>query len=299
MPAVWLKLQNDRKDITMSEENKNLNNTPEADGDVGESNAAKRLRMLGISTEDPAASEPIAKTNFFVNFWYHYKWHTIVAAFLIAVFAIGIGQMATKVTPDIYIMYAGPYYYQNTTSLMGAFKATMPEDYNEDGEKIVNILQAVYKTEEQIEAEKAEQDQLAAENKDGASFEFSFDYGFNTQEYDKFRNEILIGESIICILDPALYEEVKGDDLLLTLEEALGYEPDFANDEYSIRFKDLAFAKKYKVFEYLPEDSLLVIRRVTAMSSLKGKTAERRHENHVDYFKAMVEFKKPFKDVEE
>ncbi len=283
----------------MSDENKNINNVPENNDDIGESNAAKRLRMLGIDNEDPLSKEPIAKTNFFVNFWYHYKWHTIVALFLIAVFAIGIGQMATKVTPDIYIMYAGPYYYQNTTSLTGAFKATMPTDYNGDGEKIVNILQAVYKTDEQIEKEKAEADAEASANKDDASFEFSFDYGFNKQEYDKFRNEILLGESIICILDPALYEEIKGDDLLLTLDESLGYTPDFANDEYSIRFKDLAFAKKYKVFEYLPDDSIIVVRRVTAMSSLKGKTAEKRHEYHVNYFKAMVEFKKPFKDVEE
>ena len=283
----------------MSDENKNINNAPESNDNIGESNAAKRLRMLGISTEDPIAKEPIAKTNFFVNFWYHYKWHTIVAIFLIAVFAIGIGQMATKVTPDIYIMYAGPYYYENTTSLTGAFKATMPKDYNDDGEKIVNILQAVYKTEEQIAKEEAEHDKIAAENKEGSQFEFHFDYNFNAQEYDKFRNEILIGESIICILDPALYEEIKGDDLLLSLDEALGYTPDFANDDYSIRFKDLAFAKKYKVFDYLPDDSLLVIRRVTAMASLKGKTAAKRHEYHVDYFKAMVEFKKPFKDIEE
>ena len=48
----------------MSDENKNINNAPENNDDIGESNAAKRLRMLGISTEDLIAKEPIAKTNF-------------------------------------------------------------------------------------------------------------------------------------------------------------------------------------------------------------------------------------------
>ena len=285
----------------MSDEMKNdqNQNTTPADEEIAESNAAKRLRMLGISVEEESPAEPIVKAGFFENFWYHYKWHSIIALFLVFVIAIGVGQMATKVTPDIYIMYAGPHYYENTTSLMSAFKATMPKDYNGDGEKIINILQTVNYTDEQIKALEEEADRLAAESKDGAEYEFNFDYSFNAQEFEKFRNEILIGESIICILDPSLYEEVKGDDLLLTLEEALGYTPDSAYDEFAINFKELAFAKKYKIFDSLPDDSLLIIRRVTAMSSLKGKKAEQRHEYHVNYFKAMVEFKQPYKDTTE
>ncbi len=285
----------------MSDEMKNEQNqeVSQPEEEVTESNAAKRLRMLGISTEEQPPAEPIKKAGFFENFWYHYKWHSIVALFLVFVIAVGVGQMATKTTPDIYIMYAGPHYYENTTALMGAFKATMPKDYNDDGEKIVNILQTVNFTEEQIQLKKEEADRLADEAEDNAQYEFSFDYSFNAQEYEKFRNEILIGESVICILDPSLYEEVKGDDLLLTLEEALGYTPDSAYDEFAIKFKELAFAKKYKVFDSLPDDSLLIIRRVTAMSSVKGQKAKQRHEDHVDYFKAMVEFNRPYKDTTE
>ena len=69
----------------MSEDNKNINsaeetveveteNTPETE--VCESNAAKRLRMLGISVEEEPPKEPVKKTGFFENFWYHYKFHT-------------------------------------------------------------------------------------------------------------------------------------------------------------------------------------------------------------------------------
>ena len=279
--------------------------TPDAEQSLGskeevvESNAAKRLRMLGISNEPEPPAIPVKKVGFFENFWYHYKGVTIAVLFLAAVIGIGVNQMLNKTVPDIYIMYAGPHYYENTSGIMGAFKATMPKDYNGDGEKIVNILQTVNYTEEQLEMLKEEANKQAEAAGEDAHFDANINKGFYAQEYEKFTNEILIGESVICILDPSLYEEICGDDLLLTLEEALGYTPKSAYDDYAIKFKELNFAKKYKVFDALPDDSLLCIRRVTAMSSLKGKKAKERHEDHVDYFKAMVEYTRPYKDTAE
>ena len=40
------------------------------------------------------------------NFWYHYKWPTIIAAFFIAVFAICIAQAVTRSEYDMYVRYA-------------------------------------------------------------------------------------------------------------------------------------------------------------------------------------------------
>ena len=99
----------------MSEEKKDMipegsseevrTDNPEVTDDAGESNAARRLRMLGISVEEEPPAEPIKKASFFENFWYHYKFHTIAALFGIFVLVVGILQLTGKTNPDIYIMY--------------------------------------------------------------------------------------------------------------------------------------------------------------------------------------------------
>ena len=276
---------------TMSEENKNTQGVNEntENASAGESNAARRIRLMGIEVEEKH-DEPIAKTGFFENFWYHYKGLVIAAAFVVLIVAVGVFQMAAKSSPDIYVMYSGPSYFDNTSALMSAFTSVMPDDYNGDGEKSVSVLQTVTYTKEQIALLEEEADRLAAEAEDGAGFEFRFDYTFNAQEYERFQNEIMVGESVICLIDPALYSEVKGEDLLLTVEEVLGYTPSYAHDEFAIKFKETEFAKYYNIFDSLPDDTLLIIRRVTAMTNIKGKAALKRHEDHVDFYKAMIEF---------
>ncbi len=281
----------------MDENYNNENNEQENSVPEEESNAAKRLRMLGISIEPEAPTEPIKKAGFFENFWYHYKGVTLAVLAALIIIGIGVYQLATKVTPDIYIMYSGPYYYNNTSSVMRALTSVMDEDYNGDGEKTVNILQTVRYSEAQIAAAEAEANKLKEEaiknGQDGKKYEFSFDYQFNASEYERFMTEIMTGESVICLIDPSLYEEIAGDDVLLSLEEALGYTPDEAFDDYAITFKELKFAKYYSCFDKLPEDTLLIIRRTTAMTAFKGKRAKKAHENHVDYFKDIVEFEYP------
>lgn len=263
-------------------------------GDAGdESNAARILRLRGISVEAESTDEPIKKANFFENFWYHYK--TVFLAVLAGIVILGIGvyQMVSKTSPDIYIMMAGPVYFENTEGVMSAFAAVMPDDLNGDGEKMVNILQCVNYTAEQKKKLKEEHDKMAAEAEDGAAFDFKLDEEFLADEYQRFRNEIMYGESVICIVDPSLYKELSGNNVLLTLEEALGYKPEGAVDDYALRFCDLEFAKYYKIFSRLDDDALIVVRRVTAMTSAKGKKAKERHENHVEFFKAIVEFTPP------
>ena len=266
----------------MDDNNHNINET---NGQPEESNAARRLRMMGISTEAEHSDEPIVKAGFFENFWYHYKAVTIVTLIFAFIIGVGVYQMATKVTPDIYIMYSGPTYYDNTMPLMDAFESVMTDDYNGDGEKKVNILHTVRYTPEQIAILEAEAE--------AAGEPYEFDHHFNAEEYERFQNEIMVGESIICLMDPSLYNEVGGSEIFMPLEEALGYVPEEAADGYAIYFKDLKFAKFYSVFDQMPDDTLLVIRRTTAMQKLKGKRAEAAQNNHLEFFRSMVKFEYP------
>ena len=41
------------------------------------------------------------------NYWYHYKWHTIIVSFFLIIGAISITQLFGRVSYDAYLMYVG------------------------------------------------------------------------------------------------------------------------------------------------------------------------------------------------
>ncbi len=254
----------------------------------GESNAARRLRLMGITAEEEKKEEELPKKrslkSFIENFWYHYKFATIAIIAAVAVIGVGVHQLATRVEPDIYIMLSGPFFYENTEPLMRIFAETMDEDCNGDGEKVVNILHTVRYNEEQIALLEAEAEKVGEK--------FEFDRAFNSQEYERFQNEIMVGESQICIMDSSLYAEV-GDGIFMSLEDALGYVPEEAADDCAVYLKETKFAKYYSAFNRLPDDTVIAIRSETAAQKLKGKKAEKSHRDHLALFKNIIGFEYP------
>lgn len=272
------------------EERKNTTDESVTEDGVGESNAARRLRMLGVSAdEENNAPEEIQRPRgvraWLENFWYHYKFATIAIVAALAVVGVGVYQLASRVTPDAYIMLSGPFFYENTEPVMRAFAEAMDEDYNGDGEKVVNILHTVRYNEEQI----AELESLA----EASGEKFEFDRAFNADEYERFQSEIMVGESIICIMDESLYAEVADSGVFMTIESALGYVPDYAADDYALYFKETGLAKYYSIFDRLPDDTVIAIRSETAAQKLKGKKAAESHKNHLKLFRSIVEFTEP------
>ena len=268
----------------MDNENKNTEN------EIEESNAARRLRMLGISTEEEPA-EPVKKAGWLENFWYHYKGVVLVVAAFLVIIGIGVYQLINKSKPDIFLMYAGPVYFteDGTGSLSSALCDVMPQDFNGDGEKSVSIMQALWFSDEkheQYEAERIEQG-LPSE----------FDPRFNADELSKIRNEFMAGTSVICILDPAVYDEISDKDIFIPLSELLGKVPDTAFDDYAVKFAETEFCKYYPVFDGIPEDTLLAIKRVSKFATYKDD-AEDVQRNHNRMFVSIMSFRPP-KDTEE
>lgn len=276
-------------EIKDSSENENKTSSPnKATGDevAPESNAAKILRMRGISIEENN-TDPIKKTNFFENLWYHHRGAIIMISFSVIILTILIAQLLRRESPDLYIMYAGPTYldYNQTETAEENFKSII-SDYNSDGKKGIALTQLVY-----ISSEKQEE---MKSNAEALGTDYTFDPLFNSQEYERFTNEIMVGNSIICLLDPALYNEVKGVDGFLLLDEILDVVPDSAHDEYSIKFSETKFYKYFTVFQNMPDDTLLAVRRISAMSVFKGqKNMEKIHSDHLDFFKKIVSFEYP------
>ena len=49
------------------------------------------------------------------NFWYHYKWHSLIAAFLIFTVTVCTVQMCRKESYDMHILYAGGHSFQRNS----------------------------------------------------------------------------------------------------------------------------------------------------------------------------------------
>ena len=81
------------------------------------------------------------------NFWYHYKWHSLVALFLVFTILVCSLQMCEKNNYDIYITYAGGKEISRTVeggdvSEYASFVSTLASlgcDYDGDGVSSVSF----------------------------------------------------------------------------------------------------------------------------------------------------------------
>ena len=97
----------------------------------------ERNEKIDIS---PNVKIPVSKK--FENFWYYYKWHTIIGIALVAVVVVLIVQLFTKPSYDVNIVYAGEKSISissstgdGVTELSLITKAieSVAKDYNNDG----------------------------------------------------------------------------------------------------------------------------------------------------------------------
>jgi len=221
------------------------------------------------------------------NFWYHHKLAAVIIVFAVVFLIIATVQTVSKDNADINILYAGPFWLSSAEirGIESAFIQTMSEDYNGDGKNLVVIKDIILLSDVQIE-----------ERIENAKAEGVTDLYINRNENLKLRNslttEIMGGESIICLLDPAWYEYVNAENGFMPLVEILGYKPANAIDDYGIYLKDTEFGQFFTAFQALPEDTILCMRRMTVLSMFKGtKKEEERYNWHVRMFADILNFK--------
>ncbi len=268
----------------MSENEKKNQQLPEEE--IPQSAAARVMRGLGTDKEERPEIE-VEPVSFWENFWYHHKWKTIIISFFAVLLVVCFAQMSTQDRTDVYVMYAGPGYLtaNEARSVQDAVKQIMI-DYNEDGEKGVLLADFNYLNAEQIAAKEA----LAA----AQGVDLIFDNYGNANVYEQYEMEVIAGESVIYILDPALYANVKNAGGLMPLAEVLGEVPEEAVDDTGIRLSETKFARFFGSMDVFPEDSILCIRRVSTMAVFKGqKKTERIHSYHADLFSRIVNFEFP------
>lgn len=270
-----------------------------------QSNAARRLKISGDAAEDPIHEGKAEKGSFWGNFWYHYRGRVLVICAFVLIFGIGITQFILKKRPDIYIMYAGPVAFDNvkTEKAEQIFGELVGDDYNNNGKKEVRFATVFYVSDDNVERD-IDRQIAEAEEKGEEVHERDFYYHTylaeyknsqeNHRQYENFSNEIFAGDSVVVLLDPALFETVKASGGFMKLSEVFGYTPEGAIDEYGVRFSETAIAQYYGVFSSLPDDTVLAVRQVSTMSAFTGKKkAQKAHDDHVAFARALLSFTPP------
>ena len=224
------------------------------------------------------------------NFWYHYKWVTLVTAFFTVTLLIIIIQMITKTNPDSNILYGGPAVLtaNQTKEIENAFNALLPEDFNGDGEKITSLQSITLMTKEQIARAEAE----AAENSS------VFVYNPQSLENNKtsFSTQLFSGEYVICLIDPEQYKNAYKAGGFAPLSELFGENniPEYAYDDCALLLSETNFSKFFTAMSVFPDDTLICVRKMSSVSAIKGKSkAEREYNNQLRLFYSIIAFTPP------
>jgi len=216
------------------------------------------------------------------NYWYHYKWPTIIIAFFVIVIAISITQCSTKTDDDCTVLYGGPVSISTNSSIeiSGIFSQLLKEDINNDGSKVVSLNAFLLMTDKQYDDYYEKNGVVLGMNEKTLS-----------DNHQAFSQQVFAGESVILLLDPNWYNDLKEAGGLATFKDAIGYTPDIAIDDYSIYLKDTKFAKYFNQLSVFPEDTILCVRNIsTATSFLNQSKQEEKYKKQISYLKNILEF---------
>lgn len=224
------------------------------------------------------------------NFWYHYKWTTIVVAFFAVLLVVGIVQMVGREDYDTQILYAGPSVTLTQSgsedAINRAFCQLLTSDRNEDGK--INLLFRSYAilSDEQL----AEKQAAAAAEGDHVYYDTSL----RQNSLSEIGTLLATGEVSVCLLDPYVYGIYQQQEAFVPLEEVLGYTPDFALDDCSVYLKDTDFGSYYTAFAALPDDTILCIRKKAYETGItSSKKLVEAYEYNCELFRAIFAFQPP------
>ena len=225
------------------------------------------------------------------NFWYHYKWTVIVVAFFVTVAIVGIVQMVGRPSYDTSVCLASPYKMnkEERAELEKLIIRICPEDFNGDGEKLINIVEYQIFSEEEFESEAERYEEMTDEN--GNPDQFQINRKFNTDEYNNFNNFTMTGETSVYILSPYLYNILVSAERLKPLSEIYpdGSLPEGAlSDGYGITLGDTDFYKYNPAAQVYPENCILCL---ALNSEVIGRSSKPElYAQDVAFFKAIADF---------
>ncbi len=215
----------------------------------------------------------------FDNFWYHYKWHSLVALFLVFTVTVCSLQMCKRVDYDINIMYAGGKEISKThkdgefaeiEEILSSFKR-VTDDFNDDGDVEISILDLFILSNEEIKEAEADK-------------ETEVNYSLILNNQKTFNDTVMYSDYYLCFLSDKLYlEYAKTEDGLSVFAPltsyAAGKDVDFLDEgAIYLHSSGLGFAELPGISS-LPKNTVICIRQVNAVASHFDK------EEHQELFR--------------
>jgi hypothetical protein len=222
------------------------------------------------------------------NFFYHYKWHTIVALFLIFTIVICSFQMCSKIEYDVHIMYAGGREIKKSAAdgdiseyqkLNSSILQYTP-DFNEDGTSTANLLTLFVPSAAELEAMLGTDGRLEANT------------ALIRDNTDMLEQNLLYGEYIICLLSEDLFLDFCKRDLPLFArinQYTNGNDADYEYiNEYGIKLSSTQLYSKAGM-QLLPENTVICIRNFSEVSSRFNKTQnEENYRRSTELLRSML-----------
>lgn len=201
------------------------------------------------------------------NYWYHYKWATIISAFFITVAVICIVQIASKKNYNIYIRYVGDSVITGTQydDMTGALEKIVSGDKKDS----VNFAQVAYISDDD-NPYKNEKNAVARET----------------------LSSMLVQPYYIYIMDMTAYNDYKDSGVFAPLSSIFEEDViDISYDEYALYLSKTEFLKNAPGMEWVEEDTVIVIKIVPYDSVFTGKKSKSElasFDIHKEFLRSMV-----------
>lgn len=209
----------------------------------------------------------------FSNFWYFYKWQTILFVIIGIGIIAAIIQMSENNPPDTAVMYVGPAYLTvKDKEEMADLAENYMRDYNEDGIKNFTLLDiTVTPMTEELDPYK---------------------YQINGEARKRFEAEVMAGDSLVYILEESFYRVLVEQNALMKLSDVLDSDmiPDSA-EEYGVKVKYLDFFDSGPFASFYKEAYICIKSKPNKNTINYGTTPEYWESNKV-FFRSVFAYKK-------
>lgn len=226
------------------------------------------------------------------NFWYHYKWHTIITLFVVFVISVCAVQCATNTHYDIQILYAGNHAF-GRTSVDGGYSEYMDtvsslsefaKDYDENGQTNVSFLDLYLLT-------KAELAEIESNNG-------SVSISLLQENTTTLNNSLSTGDYYVCFLSERLFKQYsEGEKNLGRFAKIADYaaedrEYDYVS-EYGIRLSSLNIKDMPGISLLYAEDTVVCIRKIGAWSKIfSNAQSEEQFARSEDFLRTLLAYSK-------
>ncbi len=211
----------------------------------------------------------------FENFWYHYKWMTIIVLSSVIALTVCLVQCSKKEDYTMYALYAGHLYIggEQSNELTQAIG-----NYTDGNTQNISVNSFVYVSKDK-----------KAEYEAGGAY---YNEGMNMQQRNDFFDFLYAANFNMLILDPELYSQIKHEEIIKPMSEISDSAAAKSEDGYCIRLSDTSLPEKYSVFSKMSDDTVLCFREKILMQDLASKNNFEKYNYQLSVFKKMIEDQK-------